>query len=363
MIKKLVLISIALVCFGSLVSAQNWTYVQAENLTMIGKLFPDTPNPFHRIDTDIYGGFSDSELNQVHMSAGIGVAFRTDSPSIVIKTEIVNAFNQGSSSYLTQRGFDLYVKKNGKWLWAGVCSPKSGEAKGIIHFNDAGMSDCIVYFPMFAELRSVEIGVKDGYTLEAIENPFKYRIAVFGSSFTHGYGTSRPGMCWPSQLMRMTGLQFLNLGCSGNSKLQPYFAEALADAQVDAYVFDGFSNPSADIIAERLFPFIETIQAKNPGKPLIFLKSIYREWRNFNSDVDRKESEKAEMAEAMMKKAMRKYKDVYFVTTTNATSPTHETTVDGTHPGDYGYTLWAESVKEQILAILAKYGNQIINEL
>lgn len=353
---KIFTLFVALVASCTIAVAQDWEYVDATNLTIVGKLFPDTSNPYHRIDTDIYSGFDPVEFNQVHMTAGMGVAFKTDSPSILIRADFIKAYNGGSSSFIAQKGFDLYIKKSGKWLWAGQCAPSSGDARGIIHFNDTGMSECLVYFPLFSELKSVEIGVKKGCTIQAVENPFRSRIAVFGSSYTQGYGASRPGMCYTSQLMRMTGLQFLNLGCSGHSTLQKYFAEALADAPVDAYLFDGFSNPSADIIEERLFTFIETIQAKNPGKPLIFMKSIYREWRNFNADVDRKETEKSEMAELMMKKAMKKYKDVYFIKTTNATSPTHETTVDGTHPGDYGYTLWAESVREPLLGILAKYG-------
>mgnify|MGYP003302771150 CR=1 FL=1 len=46
----------------------------------------------------------------------------------------------------------------------------------------------------------------------------------------------------------------------------------------------------------------------------------------------------------------------YYIEVTNATSPTHETSVDGTHPGDYGYTLWAESLQKPLLKILKKYG-------
>ena len=61
------------------------------------------------------------------------------------------------------------------------------------------------------------------------------------------------------------------------------------------------------------------------------------------------------MAEKLMKEAMKKYKNVYFIKP-NATDKNHETSVDGTHPNDYGYTLWAESIEKQILKILKKYG-------
>ena len=57
----------------------------------------------------------------------------------------------------------------------------------------------------------------------------------------------------------------------------------------------------------------------------------------------------------MMKELMKKYDHVYFIQT-NATSPDHETSVDGTHPNDYGYTLWARSIEKPLLKILRKYG-------
>ena len=162
-------------------------------------------------------------------------------------------------------------------------------------------------------------------------------------------------MSYPMQLMRWTGLQFLSLGCSGNCKMQPYFAEVLCDADVDALVFDSFSNPDATMIKERLFPFIEKIQSAHPDIPLIFQQTIYREKRNFDLATEKKENDKQEMAAKLMKEACRKYKNVYFIQT-NATDELHETSVDGIHPGDYGYTLWAKSIEKPILKILKKYG-------
>jgi lysophospholipase L1-like esterase len=63
-----------------------------------------------------------------------------------------------------------------------------------------------------------------------------------------------------------------------------------------------------------------------------------------------------DLVDSLMRVACKRYKDVYYVKTTNATSPDHYTSVDGTHPGDYGYTLWARSVKKPVLRILRKYG-------
>ena len=44
------------------------------------------------------------------------------------------------------------------------------------------------------------------------------------------------------------------------------------------------------------------------------------------------------VSERLMKQACKKYKNVYFIPT-NAADELEDTSVDGTHPGDYGYTL------------------------
>ena len=50
-----------------------------------------------------------------------------------------------------------------------------------------------------------------------------------------------------------------------------------------------------------------------------------------------------------------KYSNAYFIPV-NATDRNHSTSVDGSHPNDYGYTLWAESIEKPVLKILKKYG-------
>ena len=44
------------------------------------------------------------------------------------------------------------------------------------------------------------------------------------------------------------------------------------------------------------------------------------------------------VSERLMKQACKKYKNVYLIPT-NAADELEDTSVDGTHPGDYGYTL------------------------
>lgn len=360
--KRLVLLTLALIltCASFAATPKNVKYVftEATELNLIGKILDDTPNPYHRVDTVKYKGFTKTENNQVRCATGLAVLFKTNSSTISVKTEYGYQYRAVNTMPLAYRGYDLYIKKDGKWLWAaaGATLPEKGKDNLVLIKNmDESVKECMLYLPNYSEIYSCKIGVEEGAMIESIESPFRHRIGIFGSSYTHGVSTSRAGMSYPMQLMRKTGFQFLSIACSGNCKLQPYFADVLCDADVDAIIFDAFSNPSAKMIEERLFPFIEKIQEAHPDIPLIFQQTIYREKRNFDQEQDKNEQAKQDMAEKLMKIATKKYKNVYFIQT-NATDKDHESSVDGVHPGDYGYTLWAESIEKQILKILKKYG-------
>lgn len=357
MLKRIHILFLLSVLPCPVLQAQEYFYTEASSLTLVGRLFQDNTNPYHRVDTLRYKGFSESENAQVRCPAGIAVLFRTDSPSIVIREEFGYMYPQRSTMALSYRGYDLYIKKDGRWLYAASAASRDGKTSSIVKLikgMDGGSRECLLYLPIYSELLSCSIGVEKGCRIERMESPFRHRIVAYGSSFTQGISTSRSGMAYPSQLMRRTGLEVVSLGCGGNCKMQPYFADVLTDVDADAFLFDTFSNCSAQLIEERLEPFILRMQAAHPGKPLIFQQTIYREGRNFDTEKENFESSKIAMAEKLMKEYCRKYKDVYFIHP-DATGPDNEYSVDGTHPDDYGYRLWEKSIEKPLLRILRKY--------
>ena len=76
--------------------------------------------------------------------------------------------------------------------------------------------------------------------------------------------------------------------------MQPYMLDVLAEVKADAFIFDTFSNPDAELIRERLMPFIDRLIAAHPATPLIFQRTIYRERRSFDTVLDAKERAKAD---------------------------------------------------------------------
>lgn len=339
-----------------------YEFYEASEIGLIGKMFYDTPNPYHRIDTVKYKGMTKGENQQARCSSGLAVLFTTNSSTISVKTEWGQLYTSVSTMPIAYRGYDLYIRNaKGEWQWAGsgATKPEKGEDNLVLIKDMApGVKDCLLYLPNYCEIRSCKIGVAKGSTLSALESPFRHKVVFHGSSYTHGISTSRPAMSYPMQFMRHTGIQVLGFGMSGNCKMQPYFAAVLENVEADAYVFDAFSNPDYKMIKERLQPFIDRLIAAHPGKPLIFQQTIYREARNFSLTYDAKEQAKQDMASALFNELLKdpKYKDVYFIQTNACEKGSHEYSVDGVHPDDHGYYLWSKSIEKPILAILAKYG-------
>lgn len=353
---KRIALLLTLVLSFQLIDAQPRKYTPGTDLTVVGKLL-ETEKPWQRVDTDKYPQMTKGEINQARCCTGMILSFKTNSSYIGVK-----AWYGKSNSDLRgygPKGFDLYIKEDGKWIYAGNERPKKGESPYelvLLKQSEPVEKECLLYLPLFQEIEHLEVVTDEGSYITPAENPFKGRIAVFGSSYTHGAGAERAALSYSAQLSRMTGYHFINMGFSGNSKLQPYFADILLDAKdVDAYVCDAFSNPTIQQIEERLFPFIEKFQTKAPGVPLIFIKTLYREKRNFDPAYEKKEADRMEVADSLMKIALKKYENVYWVDSTCTVDGTHEWTADGSHPDGYGYRLMAESLEKPLVRILKKY--------
>lgn len=331
--------------------AKNLKWVDGADLTLINKTI-ETPRRYARVDTTRYDGFTDYQRRElVQHSAGLALAFRTDSRTINVRPVFELHKPTVNQTAINTEGFDLYIKKDGQWLWAGndVASRRTGIGK-LVADMDSGEKECIIYLPNFSIVDTVYVGVDSAAHIEAMPNPFRRKVVFHGSSFTHGTCAPRPGMSYPSQLERATGIQICNMGMSGNAKLQQSYARVLADTEADAFVFDTFSNPSAKEIDENFDAFVAAIRAKHPTTPLIFMQTIYRENRNFNKRIDAFEADKMKMAEKKVRAAMAKDPNIYWIEPT--TGRGHETSVDGVHPGGEGYTAWMESIRRPLVQIL-----------
>ena len=229
--------------------------------------------------------------------------------------------------------------------------------------------ECLLYLPLYDELKSLEIGVSSDAHIRKGENPFKEKIVVYGSSILQGASASRPGMAYPARLSRSSGYNFINLGLSGNGKMEKEVAEMLADTELirrpelnykmladidaDAFILDCIPNPSPKEITDRTVDFVMTLRQKHPDTPIIVIQTLIRETGNFNQkareNVKRQNEAIAEQVEVLRKKNV---KNLYFIKEDQFLGTDHEGTVDGTHPNDLGFDRMLKKYKPAISKIL-----------
>lgn len=365
--KKILILSLLTIAAASIAFADekpNIVYTDAQQLTFLGKMCKTT-NPYHRVEVEEFEDMNNTEKKLLRYASGEMVVFETAAPEIWVKAKYgihsCNLAMPQTAGY----GFNLMIQRDGEWLWAASKVNKDGKDKDgslrldkplkLIGNMDSTSKKCLLYLPLYAELTELLIGVPEGYEIKASENPFRHRIAIFGSSYTHGSCASAAGMTYPAFFSRQTGLYLCSFGMSGNSKLQKFMGDILGKTDAEAFIFDAFSNPSIPTIESRIRPFIEAIRA-NSKAPMIFLRTIYREGRMFDQKAEKKERDRIEYVDSLMPVICKEYKDVYYVNVASQTGDDHLTSADGVHPFSWGYKRWADAIQAPVLEILSKYG-------
>ncbi len=329
-------------------------YVDASGLCIINHA-QDGGKAFERVDTEKYPDLSDKVRRFYQFPTGLAVRFRTDSRNISAKWETAPDHLYDNMTPLLQKGMDLYILRDGKWIFAGSARPSAMENEheyAIVGSMEPGMKECLMYLPMFCGLNRLEIGVDGEAVIEAGANPFKGKVVVLGSSITHGASASRPGMAYPARLERALGVEMANLGATGRFKLDSFYLPVIADIECDAFIIDAFSNPSAKQIKGRLEKFVEQIRKDHPETPLIFLQTLKRESGNFDLAKRKNESDKRAAADSLMRIIVKKYENVYYIDDAMDIGSDHEGTVDGVHPTEMGFDRILKNLEPQIREIL-----------
>ena len=353
------ILTIILALCANLTMAQQVRYVDATTLEVIGQALP-TSKSFGRIDTSAHNIPKECRY-MCDYSTGVAVVFTTNSSCVYAKWRTTNRMPSVNMTAITQKGLDLYIFSDNRWVWAGCGRPAAGAKvahEGAIVTNMAqGEKLCLLYLPIFDNIEKLEIGVDEGATIAAAENPFRHKIVVHGSSITHGAASSRSGMTFPALLQREMGLDMINLGFSGAATLQPEFAEYLAKVEdADAFLFDTFSNPSAEQIEQRFDRFVDIIRETHPTTPLIFTQTIRRDNRNFNTSTEEWEARKQAMAEKMVRERMKRDKHIYFLSSEGWLGKDNLALSDGTHPTDLGFMRIVEKMEPELRKIFKREG-------
>ncbi len=331
-------------------------YIDAKSLGIYGHPAEGCDTLLSRIAPSF--DFGDGGINEyAAQSTGLFLHFSTDSP-VVRARWTTTCKNAGvNMSAIGQKGLDLYIRRDGRWVFAGVGTPcMTGDFRRhestLVADMTSEMKECLLYLPIYDRTFSLEIGVSEGSTVEALPNNFGKKVVCVGSSITHGAASSRAGMTWPAQLSRSTGWYCPNMGFSGKSRLDRCYAEFLATIDADAFILDAFSNPDAAMIYARFDEFVDIIRAAHPETPLIFLNTERRETRNFSRSKESVESAKQAAAREVVSRRMKTDRNIHFIDCTDFLGTDSIATADGTHPTDLGFSRMLAAIEKRIRKIL-----------
>ena len=360
--KRLLIVVMALFVALSAIAQEKkaLTYVDATTLTIINKIH-NSGNPLERLDVERYSSLTPNAAKVFRQSTGLALVFTTDSRNVYARWSVNPRKLVANSPDVYMRGMDIYIRHEGKWTFAGVARPKTDP--NVLEFESPlvrrmgeGVKEFMVYLPAYVVLKSLEIGFDEGSMIKAAPSPFKHKIVFIGSSLTHGEGTPRPGANYVAQLGRRLNAETPNLGHSGQCKLQQHFVDIVCDNKADAFVFDAFSNSTADIIEERLYDFVKQIRAKHKNTPLIFLQTEKRAGALFDLGAKKRNDHQRAAAEKLMKVVMKDFKNVYFINPAFEIGDDNEGTVDGSHLTTIGIERALSVIEPELRKILSQHG-------
>jgi lysophospholipase L1-like esterase len=312
-----------------------WRQLRGEDVE--GKGWQETAAPFDRLPTSAQVLVPPSVWNLSHHSAGLCFRFVTASPQIGVRWSVGGELAMPHMPASGVSGVDLYGRDtSGKWRFIGVGQPRQQVGNQAIFAGaSGGPREFCLYLPLYNNTLRVEVGFAPGTGLLP-PPPRKHRPIVFyGTSITQGGCASRPGMAFTAIAARALERSHINLGFSGNGKMELALAGLLSEIDASVYVLDCLRNMSEPQVAERLEPFLRKLREKRPQTPILCAGDAFLEapQEPARSKITR------ETVERLTKAGVA---GLTYLPMQGAWGSDGEATVDGVHPTDLGMTRQAE---------------------
>jgi len=250
-----------------------------------GRILPEQTRLrwFDRLPASAETSVTPSVWNLSRDSSGMAVHFKTDSPAIYVHYKLIKpTIGLPHMPATGVSGVDLYArdeKDGGKWKWVQVVKPATQEIKTeLIKGLAPGEREYAAYLPLYNGIESLSIGVDKGAKFEGLA-PRPKPIVFYGTSITHGACASRPGMVHTGILGRRLDMPVVNLGFSGNGRMDKAVGDYLVQIDAAVYVIDCLPNMNAATVTEKCVPLVKQLRAAKPETPIILVED-----RRFTND-------------------------------------------------------------------------------
>ena len=337
----------------SLASALEWS--NADEYTVEGRPFEDRESTWDRLPARAKGVVRDPVWNLSRHSAGIAVRFVTDSPSISVRWRLTgDSLAMPHMPATGVSGVDLYARTPGGWRWAACGRPSGMETTStLVRDLPRESREWMLYLPLYNGVASVEIGIDEGSSIAPARRRSK-PVVFYGTSITQGACASRPGMTHVAILGRRLDRPVVNLGFSGNGRLEPEVGRFLEEIDAEVFVLDCLPNLDGSSTAERAGPMVMQIRASHPNTPIVMVEDrTYADAPFFEGRRQRNEGNREAFRRAYDDLIANGIGGLIYVRGDGLLGDDGEGTVDGSHPTDLGFMRQADALEPPIRRAIA----------
>lgn len=341
--------------------------VNATELRIINKGFDDSERTFSRLPLWMKDSVRPTLWERQECSAGMGIRFATNSSTVGVKYDLLWNTHMIHMADTGLKGTDLYILE-GDSVWRHVNTNRPYIKKGTektcestyVENLDSTMKEFMVYLPLYDGVTDIEIVVDSASVINkgnaGIIRP-EGRIVAYGTSILQGGCASRTGMASTNIISRDLNREVINLGFSGEGKMDIVMAKALAQIpDVSCYLIDPVPNCTEMMCDTVTYGFIKTLRTLRPDVPIVMLEgpmypysrydSFFKNYlpaknRQFRKNFDILYAENPE--------------NLYYVDSVNLDGIEDDGTVDGIHLTDLGFKYYAEKMTPILREILEKH--------
>lgn len=325
-----------------------------------GRGWADTRQPYDRLPARAEQLATADVWNLSHSPTGMCVHFNTDSPEIHIRWKLGSEqLGEDNFNIISFSGMDLYVNDGGSWRWAATTPhfqvkdtrPEVCMIEGLA----PEMRRCRVYLPQRNPVLAVEIGVVPGAAFEPVPPRRNPPLVYYGTSIVHGAFTARSGLGCPQMLARELALPLVNLGFSGNARMEAELAALFAELDAAMFLIDPLANMDAKLVEARAEPFLRILCEKRPEVPVFQIESPqpFGAWTK-PGDVAAHREKIVKYRAAFSALKGEGAANLHYIDASGFYGEDNDASTDYVHPNDLGHKRMSDGLAQAVRAALAE---------
>lgn len=355
-------------CIGSICFAQgdartSWYNPQLAGIPVIeGRLWQSgLDQPYDRLPAHAIPIVRKEVMNLARNSAGTYLRFTTKARSITVRYQVSGGLQFPHMPATGVSGVDLYaLDQQGNWHWVhGRYSFGDTLRFSFTHIDSSiQLREYRLYLPLYNTVRWMELGVPENHSLQWIPATNEAPVVLYGTSILQGACASRAGLAWTNILGRKLKQPLVNLGFSGNGRMEKELIDLIAEKPARLVVLDCMPNLSnlatypKEELVKRYRYAVEKLRSKNPALPIVLVEHCCGlPGTNLDEEQRLTYQKASETIAAIYQELVRDGHHQLFLLTAPTIQFDLESTVDGTHPNDIGMMKYAEAYEQLIRRI------------